>query len=97
MQNDVRRRDHFFKERCAVASDVQSADVDTAMHGDRIDESVYDATVKVTVEGWGDWSSLAVILPTSTRTPVIGSRIMTDADVPLVCAGTMGTVRARKS
>lgn len=80
----------FSKSDVPWEVNVQSADVDTSMHGDRIDESVYDATVKVTVEGWGDWSSLAVILPTSYTQPVIGSRIMTDADVPLVCAGNDG-------
>lgn len=70
----------------------ESVDVDTSMHGDAIDEVTVNSMIKVTGTPWGAWESLATLLPSAYTTPTIGSRIMGDADVPLVVTGTDGQI-----
>lgn len=70
----------------------ESVDVDASMHGDAIDEVTINSMIKVTGTPWGAWENLAVLLPSAYTTPVIGSRIMGDADVPLVVTGKDGQI-----
>lgn len=77
----------FSKDDVSYDIEMKTSDVEASMHGSRIDEVILDAFVKVPITLWGAWENLSIILPTSYTLPVIGSRIMGDADVPLVITG----------
>lgn len=85
---------YFSREDIDLAVEVSTSDQSASMHGEATDEVVTDVIAKIPMQLWGAWENLPLILPTSYTQPVIGSRIMTDADVPLVIASSAPSLAA---